>query len=350
MCENAGSRGFEELAVMLRGICAGVICAATVGAAFGGEVLFRNGDRLTGTVTEGTDGKLTIDSAVAGKVTVPLDKVKTFTSDEPVEFKMKSGEVVKLPVVAGPQAGTVVLPETKPETVALSDVAAINPNHKKWSGSLQAGGVVTSGNSQTETLNAEVDAQRRGEDDRLTFKGEYLYGRQKDNGTGQSKTTTDAWLASAKYDYFFTKKFYGYGLMKAEHDRIADLDLRLSPSVGVGYQWVESAKQNFSTEVGVGYVYEDYSTRASNDYVSARAAYHYDRTLLDNLNLVHKFEFQPDVEDLRKYLVNADVGLRTDFTKQLFAELKVEWKYDSEPAPGARKNDFRYILSVGYQF
>jgi hypothetical protein len=34
----------------------------------------------------------------------------------------------------------------------------------------------------------------------------------------------------------------------------------------------------------------------------------------------------------------------------MYSELKVEWKYDSNPAPGAVKNDTRYIAGVGIQF
>jgi hypothetical protein len=34
----------------------------------------------------------------------------------------------------------------------------------------------------------------------------------------------------------------------------------------------------------------------------------------------------------------------------MFGEAKVEWKYDSTPAPGAEKNDLRWVLGVGWTF
>jgi hypothetical protein len=37
-------------------------------------------------------------------------------------------------------------------------------------------------------------------------------------------------------------------------------------------------------------------------------------------------------------------------TARMFTQFKIEWKYDAEPAPGAEKNDLRYILGVGWQF
>ena len=34
----------------------------------------------------------------------------------------------------------------------------------------------------------------------------------------------------------------------------------------------------------------------------------------------------------------------------LFAEAKIELRYDSTPAPGAKKDDVRYLLGVGWSF
>jgi len=33
-----------------------------------------------------------------------------------------------------------------------------------------------------------------------------------------------------------------------------------------------------------------------------------------------------------------------------FAEFKFELRYDSTPAPGAKKEDLRYVMGVGWSF
>ena len=58
---------------------------ALPGPASGDEVLFLNGDRLTGKILSATGGKLTIKTEAAGDVTVDMAKVKTFSTDEPVK-------------------------------------------------------------------------------------------------------------------------------------------------------------------------------------------------------------------------------------------------------------------------
>src|SRR5260370_957152 len=82
-------------------------------------------------------------------------------------------------------------------------------------------------------------------DDRLTFGVEYYFGRQKDPNSRETSTTMDYGMAFAKYDHFFTKKLYSYILTKAERDGVAELELRLAPGAGVGYQWFEGPKFNF---------------------------------------------------------------------------------------------------------
>jgi len=50
------------------------------------------------------------------------------------------------------------------------------------------------------------------------------------------------------------------------------------------------------------------------------------------------------------YNLNADAGLRATIDEGLFAEAKIELRYDSTPAPGAKKQDVRYLFGVGWTF
>ncbi len=325
----------------------------------GGEVIFKNGDRLTGKVTTGSEGKLTIESAMAGKVVVNMADVKTFTTDEPVELVLKDGSTVKQQVTApaSPPASTEPSIATAGGTVAaqnfaLGDVVAINPPPKDtgWKGDVAAGAIFQTGNSESTSVDIEANAARRREDDRFTGKGQYLFASQKDKTTSESSTTTDSYLVSGQYDYFLTKKLYLFGRVQAERDRVADLDFRGTGSVGVGYQWIESAKTNFSTELGVGYTYEDYKSQEARDFVSARAAYHVDHKLWQNVGVFHNLEYTPSLEDFANYKINADGGLRFTVTENLFTQLKMEWKYDSQPADNKDNSDFRYLMQVGWKF
>ena len=147
--------------------------------------------------------------------------------------------------------------------IALKDVARINPPPVKWTGSLVANALITTGNSETENFGVSLNAVRRSEIDRITLGGAYYYGRQKERDSDKHETTIDNWYVLGKYDYFLTKQFYLYGSARVEQDHIADLDLRLTLSAGPGYQWFETPTFNFFTEVGLAWVYEDFKNKGT---------------------------------------------------------------------------------------
>lgn len=332
-------------------VCAVIIGMASLAAA--DEVVFKNGDRLSGKIVKLDGGKLTISTAMAGEVNVNMTDVKTFATDGPIDVHLKDGTVVRQKIVAG-EDGRFAIEKggaLQAQSFPIADVASINPPAVKWTGSLSAGVLVTRGNSYSDNFNINFDAVRRAADDRITVGGGYAYGREKDTNTGDKNVNRENWFALGKYDYFFTPKFYGYGNARVEKDRIADLDLRFTPGVGVGYQWVESAKTNFSTEGGVSWVYEQFtSPDETRQHVAARLAYHLDHKLNDRVQFFHDLEFLPSVENLSEYLVNAQAGLRASLTEAMFTEFKIVYKYNSDPSTTADKTDLQYIANVGWRF
>ena len=335
--------------VCSRALVAILLCGAA-SAALADEIKFKNGDRLTGTITEADGGKLKIASKVAGDVTVDLKDVETFSTDAPLDVRLKDGTMLHQRFDAGAAPGTVNAAAGPRREIALTDLKTITPKLGKWTGSVVAGGLLTRGNSHTTSLNLSAAATRRGEDDRISAIAGYTFASQANDTGGGTSASADAWFAGAKYDRFFTDEFYGYGLARADHDRIADLNLRLSPGVGVGYQWVEQPDFNFLTEVGLSLVYEDYDPGPTDTHLAGRLAYHVDRKFNEQVLGFHNLEYLPSVEDISDFNVNADAGVRASLTKTMFTEFKVEWKYDATPAPDAAKNDLRYLLGLGWSF
>jgi hypothetical protein len=64
------------------------------GTTLGDELIFKNGDRLTGTLISAVAGKLTFDSRVVGKVTASVGELESLTTDEEIEIHLKTGAVV----------------------------------------------------------------------------------------------------------------------------------------------------------------------------------------------------------------------------------------------------------------
>ena len=327
-------------------VAAMVLCAACDDAR-ADEVRLRNGDRMTGKVVEVSGGKLKLNNSVAGDVSIDLKDVETFSTEEPIEVRLKDGTVRNEPAAASQTAGSV---SVGGNDVDLGSVKSASSTGPKWTGALVVGGLITRGNTNTESLNVSIDVTRRGKDDRISAGAGYIYSREADPDGPGKDTTADNWFAAGKYDYFFTEKFYGYASLRLEHDSIADLELRVTPSIGVGYQWVETPTTKFGTEAGLAWVYEDYEVGDTEDHVAARLAYHFDHKFNDKVAFLHNLEYLPSLEDISDYNFYTDAGVRASLTKAMFAQFKVEWRYDATPAPDAHNNDLRYVLGVGWTF
>jgi len=336
-----------SLALAVTG-CLGIIATGSAD-----EVLFKSGDRLTGTVDKLDGGKMVFTSKVAGKLTLDMADIKTFSTDAPIEIAMADGTLHKQKVAVSDEGYVSVQPggNGQPQSLPLAQVAKINPDKPRWTGAVVAGASLVRGNTKSETVNVSIDASRRTEDDRISLGAGYYFASQRDNSTRDSSTIADTWFAKGQYDYFMTEKLYGYGNIRYEKDRVANLDKRVAPGLGLGYQIVERADFNVSTEAGATWMYERYTDPdETRTYMAGRLAYHVDKAFNEHVKGFHNVEYFPSLERADSFLVNADVGLRAALTARMAIEAKAQMAYNSQPSEGRDKKDLRYILGVGWTF
>lgn len=317
------------------------------------ELVFKNGDRLTGKINHALEGKLVFKSDVAGKITIDISKIKTFSTDEAIEVHLKDGSVLVQKVVSS-KAGRFAIEGTeavKAQDFDITDISSINPPEPKWTGNVSAALTSTHGNTKTEAISASANLSKRTEKDRTLLSADYARGKQEDPDTGQDKTTENWWRTKAKYDYFFSKKFYGYLDGRYETDKIAELDRRVIVGSGGGYQWIESEKMNFSTEAGLASLYEKFENQTdSNTDLSAQLGYNFDKKLAKGLKFIHDLTYYPSTEKFSDYYLTSTGEIRTHFTENMFLNFKVILNYDTTPATDSGTTDTKYMLGLGYSF
>jgi putative salt-induced outer membrane protein YdiY len=332
-----------------RGLALVIALAAVVSSARADEIVLNNGDRLTGTITA-AGSKLTIDTKAAGKVTVDLKDVKTFSTDEPTDIVLRDGTKVRARIESAGNGQIALASGAAPITVVpYGRLKAINSPTAAWSGNVLVGGLLARGNTDVDSLNASAQLNHKTDHDQFTFFGQYLFGRQRVPGDGKHETTNDL-LGRIKYEYDFTPRLYGYASVQAEHDTIAGLDLRLAPMVGPGYTWFDEPVFTFSTEAGIGYLYRQYAHDGETGTAAARLAYHLQSQINDKVSAFHDMEYLPGLDRIDNYVLNADLGVHTEITGKIYTEFRVDYRYDSKPAPGHGPNDLRFILGVGASF
>jgi len=320
------------------------------------QVVLKNGDRITGKIVAVGDGVLTLKGDQVGQVKIAMKDIATFASDSPLEIHLQDGTVLNQPVVAADADRFAIAegPALRPQTFSLADVASINPPPKpepKWTGSVSGAVSSTHGNTKAEAITASVNVVRRSEKDRTTAAADYGRSEQRNRTTGEDDTTEDWWRARAQYDYFFSKKFFGFGNIRYERDAIADLDRRVVVGGGGGYQWIENAKTSFSTNLGLASLYEKFDNATdSNSQISLQAGYNVDHRIRDGLRFVHDLTYYPSLEQFSDYYLTTTGELRASLTKSMFANFKVIFNYDESPAAGRGSTDLKYLLGIGMNF
>ena len=319
-------------------------------------IYFKNGDRLTGKIVNLVDGKLTFKSDIAGELKIDIVNIQTFSSDAPIQVHLKDGTVINQNISASdPNQFMIDTTQTlQSQKFQVDSISSINPPEKpkpKWTGNISAGYTSIHGNTQTDNITASVEMRKRTENDRTTLNGDYAKSRQKNDTTGKKETTEDWWKSRAKYDYFYTKKFFSYLDGRYEKDAIAELKRRVIVGGGVGYQWIESDDMNFSTEGGLASLFEDFDNQTeSKSEISLQLGYHFDKKLTKTIKFINDTTYYPSLEQFSDYYLTTTAEIRANFTKSFFTNFKTIFSYDDSPAMGQQGTDVKYIFGLGWGF
>lgn len=328
-----------------------IISFAIASISLADEVVLKNGDRLTGKVVSMKDGKLVFNTSYAGDISIDWADVKSLDTESQAALLLSNGTLIKGSLKPAENGRVVIDTSSSLGTppLDLAEVSAINPEHLpgevKLKGRANAAVAIRSGNTDTSTYNLSGEIQARTEKNRYTLGGEY--NREEDD----DETTVNNWLAYAKYDHFLTEKLYGYVNTVFEKDKMADLNLRSSLGLGLGYQVWESDKTNLSLEAGLSYVDEDYDVGEDSDYAAFRWSVDFDHYIWDDfLQFFHFHEGTIGLENTEDITIRSRTGLRMPLKHGFTATAQYNWDWDNTPAPGNDSADEAFIFGLGYQF
>ncbi len=338
--------------------CISLILACAICAiSFADTIQTKDGSVIVGEVIHLDQGKVTIKTQFAGELTIPWDQVASIETEQTKPIHLSDGSVIVGTVSKTDTDALEVKRETSQTvfSVNAADIAAIDPPPPpapptptpiQWHGSIVGSLSITEGNTDTKGAGVSADLNRRRDDDRITLKGGYYYTEN------DSDATRDDQFLSGKYDYFFTKKLFGYLNSRLDRDEIKDLRLRSTGGLGLGYQWIETEIYNFFGEGGLSYVNEDFKLDVDDEtYAAGRAAYHFDWWLIkDLLQFNHNTEFLLGFEDTEDWLAISDGSLMWKWTDRWSFNAGVRFEYDNTPATGRKSADWKYNVGVGYSF
>lgn len=229
--------------------------------AYTDTVSLNNGDRITGTVTSVADGKLSIETAYAGTLSISLEAITGLKTEKSLAVKLSDNRVLEGVLCtrdetqgiakedawqAMPVEEIVVL---APDMEAL-DAAVLAMRPKLWSGAVEAGASLRSGNTDTTDMKLSLSLKRATEKDTLDLKFSAAYGEAED------VLNTRRYTGDFRWQHKIHDRFYFYTMGLAERDDGRKLDLRLQGGAGFGYEILKQEKTQLSADLGLTYTYE----------------------------------------------------------------------------------------------
>lgn len=224
-------------------------------------------------------------------------------------------------------------------TTVAEDAAVSTP----WKTSAALGLTLTSGNSETMMLNANVLSGKTWGKNELSLGADGTYGENK------SVKNAESLRAYAQYNWLFADRAFGYLRVEGLHDSIADVEYRLTFSPGIGYYVLKSETRSLRVEAGPAFVIEKLGSR-THDYMTLRLAERLDWKITESSTLWQAVELLPQVDNFENFLVNAEIGVETALSEKLTLRSYIQDTYDNEPAPGREKNDVKLVTQIGYKF
>ena len=333
------------------------------------QVVLKNADRLTGSITK-SDGKvLVIKTDYAGDVTVKFDAIQSITSTGDLNVSL-GGKTVVGPVttsgddvvVATRTAGPVEAPKASVTMLrSPAEQAAyeksLHPGLKEgWNGGLNLGFALTRGNSETKNLNIAFNATRKGFHDKLTLYTNSIYAAN-DLPTASPHTTANAIGGGARYDHDFAPRVFGFVNGDFYHDALQHLDLRSTGGGGIGWHAIKHDATSLDLLAGVNYTHESYAvpinppdpskTRNQAGLTLGDAFMH---KVGKGTVITQTLFFYPDLSQTGQYRGTFNFGTVTKLNKWLGWQNSFADIYVSNPPSGTKKNDLQLATGLNVSF
>jgi putative salt-induced outer membrane protein YdiY len=179
-----------------------------------GEIVLKNGDRLTGKISHITDAHVILETDLLGSLSIPKSAIANIEEDD--------APVLQQQLVATPP---------KPEPVS-------QPRFNLWGGSVDAAVSATHGNAATRTLNFGLRTARISERNKLSLYVTSIFSKSANH---DRTTIADAIRGGSRYEINFNRRFFTFGFTDVEHDQFQGLDSRIVGGGGLGMNVIKNS-------------------------------------------------------------------------------------------------------------
>ena len=308
-------------------------------------LVMKNGDRITGDIKKVWGEELFIEPAYGDEFPVDLDAIATITSDREFEIELRDHSELVGNLTTDDAGNPVLITGGEMRPFPVSDIEELDEPEAyfDWQVSSLLSGNASRGNSDTTNWRSYNFGMVKLGDHRHTL--ELVSERQEKDGE-TSKEQDDVvygynWLFSENDDWFLI------GNLSWRRDPQRDLDARWIIGVGPGYQIWDDAYRSLRIGVTGDLVLEDIGGDEDESFAPHWGLRFSREFLGGDAKFFHNHDVWRYVTGRENNVFETSTGVRYEITDDLYANLQVDFNYETDPASGADKEDITYLIGIG---
>ena len=297
-------------------------------------ILLKNGDRVSGNIISMEDTILRVDTDYADVIKIDWDDVKGLTADQPFWVSFHDGAIIPDDIGVRDRDRLILLSLEPGGPIQLDKIKTINLFELSYRGTLGLGGSATSGNTNTQSLNASGTL--------TVYKGWHrliLDGRA-NRGKAQGEVNAQNANLNTRWDYFLTKRVYIPLINFLENDKFQNLSLRNTTILGVGYDVLDHRSNFLTIAAGPNVVYQDFTSEPSQVIPGFSWQTRWNLEFFGgDLKFWHDHTGTRDIGHDNALRVNANQGVSVKIYKDFSIRFEYTVRYNSQPAEGRKSTD-----------
>jgi putative salt-induced outer membrane protein YdiY len=310
-------------------------------------LVLKNGDRISGEISRIWDDEISIEPEYSDEFTVDLSAVDHIESDRDFEIELDDGtKVVGQLVGADTDGNQVLVSESESVSVALDELFELDEPEKAfdWESNVEFSAALNSGNTESFNSKLRADSTVKFNDHRHI--GDISFFREEQGGLVTQKQD----LFKYNYNWLFRDPWFFSANLSFERDPIIELESRVIVSAGVGRDIWNTPRRNLSMQIGVGTQTEDFAMMTEKSGVWVWGLKYRQDFFSDNLELYHNNSIASNFSGRPNTSYKTTTGLRYEITDLFYANLSLDYNYETDPIDTAQNEDVALLIGLGAEF
>ena len=333
-------RMFCHILVVVTGLLLGSIASA-------GVLVLKNGDRITGEIKQIWDSEVSIEPSYADEFSVDSDVIAYIESDEEFEIELADGTEIFARLDGADADGNQKFDAGGEKIVApLVDLYQLHEiaDPVEWDSYIDWSSSINSGN--TESLNTRLRGDTTlvlGDHRHI---GELTFVREEQD----SESTKEQDLLRYNYNWLFGDPWFFSEIVSLERDPIRELDHRVILSGGIGRDLWNTPRLLLNMQLGAGLITEKIDDSNEESSVLVWALRYRQDIFDEDLEIFHNNSITHYLDGRENTIYKTSTGLKYEITDLLYANVSLDFDYETEPVATATGEDLALVFGLGLEF